>query len=201
MSFNVATTIYDPKQRSTGGGEKREFELLPEGKHMATIHELVKKREDMVVNSRDDKTVKHVADLLEATYVIHEENPQGFSGRRIWSSAIWVWKDAEHIKAIGKDDEAVPNNGGNERYAKFLEIGGYDLDKQTIEVEDSEGNKQKRDVYSLPVDIDFDLCKGKFCLIDVKNRKYTDKNGVEKTAQNELGLYKWEGPKDDDLPF
>ena len=201
MSFEIATTFYDPNQRTADGGERKEFELLPEGKHMATFFEVVRKRTDMEVNSRSVEGKKHVADLLEATYVIHEENPQGFGGRRIWSSAIWVWKDAKRINELGLSDIAIPNDGGNERYAKFLNIAGYQLDKKIVEVEDSEGKKVEREVYALPVDIDLDACKGKPVMIDVKNRKYKDSSGNEKTAQNELGLYEWSGPKDDDLPF
>ena len=200
MSFEITKTYYDPSQRSDNK-DKPAFELLPEGKHQASILLVTRKFQDKEINSRSKKGIKHIADLLEATYKIHEENPEGFAGRRIWSNAIWVWKDTNHIKTLGYDSSThQSNDGGNERYAKFLEIAGYTITKETVEVPDAEGKLQKREVVSLPIEIDLEECIGMTCIIDIKNRKYLDKEDKEKETQNECGLYKWQ-PKNDDLPF
>ena len=95
MSFEVSKTTYDPKDRKSNGGD---FEPLPEGKYMCTIKTLKRKKEDHITKSWSVEGANHCADLLEATYVVHEENPSGFKGRHIWSSGIWIFKDEKHIK-------------------------------------------------------------------------------------------------------
>lgn len=206
-SFEVATTTYIPDARDSNN-EKTEYELLPEGKHKATIESVTRKREDMLINARNKENVKHVADLLEVVYNIHPENDaidskgKAFTNRKIWSSAIWIWKDKDHIKTLGHDTLMVQaNEGGNERYSKFLDVAGYKLEEKIVEMEDAKGEMVKRKAVTLPIDIDLDLAINKSVIINVKNRTYTDKSGNEKTAQNELGLYPWDNGDDDDLPF
>ena len=205
-AFDIATTTYIPDKRKSNGSSEG-FEPVPEGKYYASIVEVKRKFEDKLINSRDEQGIQHMADLLEVTYKIDGNKHPDFKNRRIWSNAIWVWKDKNHIKTLGHDTLMVtPNEGSNERYAKFLEVAGYELDKKIVEVEDSQGKTVKREAVTLPVDIDLEECQGKALIIQVKNYEYTNKSGEEVTGQKELGLYPVDQSyqaeiQDDDLPF
>jgi hypothetical protein len=166
---------------------------LPEGKYYAHIIEVTKKFTDKVVNSRNDKGMTHICDLLEVTYKIAEGD---YENRRVWSNAIWIFKDP-------KDDMHTPNPSGNQRYSVFLDRVNYPC--KEVEVKDSNG--KKKTVKELPIDVDNDHILGKPVLIEVKHRKYTNKDGEEKVAANEAGIHTWEEGSSvdvndgDDLPF
>lgn len=178
------TTYYDGSSMSSGP--------IPEGKYYAHIVEVTKKFTDKVVKSRDDQGATHLCDLLEVTYQIAEGE---FESRKVWSNAIWIFKDP-------KDGVHTPNPGGNQRYSVFLER----VDYPCKEVKVDDGNGGKKSVKELPIDVDNAHILGKPVLIEVKHRKYQNKDGEDKIAANEAGIYAWENGKevqvdDDDLPF
>ena len=80
---------------------------------------------------------------------------------------------------------------------------GYYPGKEA-KIEDSDGNEKL--VKELPIEIDINEVIGKPVLIQVKHRTYTNKDGEEKIAANEAGIYDWPNGEvkdmgDDDLPF
>tara|TARA_R100000152_G_C6708067_1_gene136220 strand:+ start:9 stop:572 length:564 start_codon:yes stop_codon:yes gene_type:complete len=180
------TTYYDGSTSTMDSGP------VPEGKYQAYIVDAKKKFTDKVVNSRNDATVKHQCDLIEVTYEIANGD---YAKRKVWSNAIWIFKDP-------KDGVHAPNPGGNQRYATFLEKVQYPC--KEVKIEDSDGNEKL--VKELPIEIDINEVIGKPVLIQVKHRTYTNKDGEEKIAANEAGIYDWPDGEvkdmgDDDLPF
>lgn len=175
-------------------GSKGNLETIPEGKYFAHIESINKKLIDKTVPSRSVQGATHLCDLLEIIYKIAGDSES--AGRKVWSNAIWIFKDPE-------DGEHTPNPGGNYRYSQFLSTVDYPC--KEVEVEDDKG--EKRTVKELPIELDSSYVLGKPVIIEVKHRNYTNKEGEEKVAANESGIYPWPEGKsievddNDDLPF
>ncbi len=188
--MNTASTYFvEDKSKSSGG-----FTPIPEGKYYAHIHSVEKKRAKMVVDSRNEPGETHSADLLEVVYTIAEGD---YKGRKVWSNAIWIFHNPT------EEDSFVANPSGNYRYSKFLEVVNYPMNKVKVQGIDGE----EKEVNELPLDLASDECVGKPCLITVKERTYTSKDGEKKVASNESEIHEWAEGKaqemvaDDDLPF
>ena len=129
-----------------------------------------------------DKVVKSRDDqgathLCDLLEVTYQIAEGEFESRNVWSNAIWIFKDPKD----GVNGSVVSGN---------IVIG----------------NGGKKSVKALPIDVDNAHILGKPVLIEVKHRKYQNKDGEDKIAANEAGIYAWENGKevqvdDDDLPF
>ena len=187
--YQQETTYY--RDNGSDSGERKTYELIPEGKYYAHVSDVEKKIEDKDINGRGDRDGQlHLADLINVTYKIAEGE---FKDRLVWSNAIWLFKNPPN-------ESYTANPEGNMRYSIFLEAVKYPL--QMKEIEDSEGTMIK--VKELPVELDTSQVVGMPVEIEVKHREY-EKDGETKKVANESRVSPWSEGKqienDDDLPF
>jgi len=191
---SIQTTTYTPSSASEKANKEKEYALIKEGKHGATIQGIEYKKRDWTMT--DKKTAEqYLCDMITVKYQISEGE---FEGRFIWSNPVWVFKDPH-----ASDSTHVSNPKGNTRYSNLLEVVGYPFK----ETKDKDGEIS----YLLPLELDEEMLIDKPVLITVYHNKYVNKDGENKINAQEKYIDTWKNAPvkettssdedDDDLPF